>query len=187
MGANVSEEQIEPFIANLVSSSDPASLIKVAGQVAQISDIPLSELEEQVRQKQAEIDELRAILDVVDVDVESRRKLMEEYAQMKAEVRRYGIVPEDPRKIQACLQRLRDANYNVEEVIAGYTNMQAPRKERMEFDEERRAVETRLATVKDVLLFADQINSKYTIDLMIYASELSVPNTNPLSMNISYS
>ena len=37
---NVSEEQIEPFIANLVSSPDPASLIKVAGQVAQISDIP---------------------------------------------------------------------------------------------------------------------------------------------------
>ena len=81
---NVSEEQIEPFIANLVNSPDPASLIKVADQIAQISDVPLNELEEKVKQKQAkketlqrEIDERRAILDGVDVDVESRRKVME--------------------------------------------------------------------------------------------------------------
>jgi hypothetical protein len=89
--------------------------------------------------------------------VESRRKLLEEYAQMKAEMQRYGIGPEDPRKIQACLQRLKDAHYNAEEVIAGYANMQALRKERMEFDEERLAFEARLATVKDVLPLAEQI------------------------------
>jgi hypothetical protein len=71
----------------IVSSPDPASLIKVAGQVAQISDIPLYELEERVRQKQAEkealqreIDDGRATLDGVNVDAESRRKLLEEYA-----------------------------------------------------------------------------------------------------------
>jgi hypothetical protein len=33
LGTNVTEDQIEPYIANLVSSPDPASLIKVAGQV----------------------------------------------------------------------------------------------------------------------------------------------------------
>ena len=106
LGTNVTEDQIEPYIANLLQFPDPASLIKVAGQVAQISDIPLSELEETVRQKQAEkealqreIDDGRAILDGVDVDVESRRKLVEGYAQMKAEMRRYGIGPEDPEKI----------------------------------------------------------------------------------------
>ena len=161
---NVSEEQIEPFIANLVSSPDPASLIKVAGQVAQISDIPLSELEEKVKQKQVEeemlqrdIDEKRAILDGVDVDVESRRKIMEEYAQMKAEMRRCGIGAEDPRKIQTCFQRLKDVNYNAEEVIAGYANMEALRKERMELDEERLTFEAKLATVKDVLPLAEQI------------------------------
>ncbi|MGC1928713.1 MAG: hypothetical protein WA667_07035 [Candidatus Nitrosopolaris sp.] len=50
----------------------------------------MSELEEKVKQKQAEketlqreIDEGRAILDGTDVDVESRRKLVEEYTQMK--------------------------------------------------------------------------------------------------------
>ncbi|MGA9149583.1 MAG: hypothetical protein WBZ36_03315 [Candidatus Nitrosopolaris sp.] len=69
--------------------------------------------------------------------MESRRKIMEEYAQMKAEMRRCGIGPEDPMKIHACLQRLKDANYNAEEVIDGYANMEALRKERMVLDEER--------------------------------------------------
>ena len=40
-----------------------------------------------------EIDEGRAILDGIYEDVEGRRKLVEEYAQMKAEMRRYGIEP----------------------------------------------------------------------------------------------
>jgi predicted RNase H-like nuclease (RuvC/YqgF family) len=89
--------------------------------------------------------------------VESRRKLLEEYAQMKTEMQKYGIGPEDPRKIQACFQRLKDANYNAEEVVAGYANMETLRKERMELDEERRAFEARLTTVKDVLPLAEQI------------------------------
>jgi hypothetical protein len=71
-------------------------------------------------------------------------------------MRRYGIGPEDPRKIQACLRRLKDANYNAEEVIAGYANMEALSKERMELDEERRAFDARVATVKDVLSIAEQ-------------------------------
>jgi hypothetical protein len=59
-------------------------------------------------------------------------------------------------KIQTCLQRLKDANYDVEEVIDGYANMEALRKERMELDEER-TFEARFATVKDVLPLAEQI------------------------------
>jgi hypothetical protein len=89
--------------------------------------------------------------------VESRRKLVEEYAQMRVDMRRYGIGPEDPRKIQTCFQQLKDANYNAEEVIAGYANMETLRKERMGLDEERQAFETRLTTVKDVLPLAEQI------------------------------
>ena len=79
---------------------------------------------------------------------------------MRAEMQRYGIGPEDPGKIQACLQRLKDANYNAEEVIAGYANMETLRKERMDLDEERRAFEARLATVKDVLPLAEQITQR---------------------------
>ncbi len=70
---------------------------------------------------------------------------------MKAEMRRCGIAAEDPRKIQTCFQPLKNANYNVEEGIADYSNMETLRKERMVLDEERRAFEARLATVQDVL------------------------------------
>src|SRR5215831_15581121 len=142
---------------------DPAKLIDAAAQISE-SGIPLEKLEEHVNALkseketlQREIEEKRAILDGVYADVESRRKLVEEYAQMKADMRRYGIGPEDPRKIQTCFQRLKDANYKVEEVIAGYANMQTLRKERMELDEERRALEARLTRVKDALPLAEQI------------------------------
>jgi hypothetical protein len=95
-------------------------------------DVPLEKLEDHVKgliaekeTLQREIEERGAILDGVDEDVESRRKVMEEYAQMKAEMRKCGIGPEDPIKIQTCLQRLKDANHDVEELVAGYANMQA--------------------------------------------------------------
>jgi hypothetical protein len=163
LGPNIKEENIEPFIESLVNSSDPSKLIEAAAQISE-SGIPLEKLEEHVNSLkseketlQREIDEKRAILDVVYADVESRRKLVEEYAQMRVDMRRYGIGPEDPRKIQTCFQQLKDANYNAEEVIAGYANMQTLRKEGMELDEERRAFEARLTTVKDVLALAEQI------------------------------
>ncbi|MGA9150304.1 MAG: hypothetical protein WBZ36_06985 [Candidatus Nitrosopolaris sp.] len=71
-------------------------------------------------------------------------------------------------KIQACFQRLKDANYNAEEVIAGYANMEALRKERMDLDEERLAFEAKLATVKDVLPLAEQITQlKMGIDELL--------------------
>jgi hypothetical protein len=165
LGTNANESTLESLIVNVTNypDRDPAKLIEAAAQISE-SGIPLEKLEEHVKslmaQKetlQREIDEECAIFDGVHEDAEGRRKIMEEYAQMKAEMRRYGIGTEDPMKIQACLQRLKDANYNVEEVIAGYANMEALRKERMELDEERLAFEAKLATVKDVLPLAEQI------------------------------
>ncbi len=61
-------------------------LFEAAAQISE-SGIPLEELEDHVKALMAEketlqreIDDKRAILDGVDVDVESRRKIMEEYA-----------------------------------------------------------------------------------------------------------
>jgi chromosome segregation ATPase len=131
LDANANESTLESLIANLANYPDrnPAKLIEAAAQISE-SGIPLEKLEDHIEMLvaeketlQREIDERRAYLDSVDVDVESRRKVMEEYAQMKAELQRYGIGTEDPRKIQAYLQRLKDANYNAEEVIAGYANI----------------------------------------------------------------
>ena len=127
LGANANESTLESLIANLANypDRDPAKLIEAAAQISE-SGIPLEKLEEHVNSLkseketlQREIDEKRAILDDVYEDVESRRKLVEEYAQMRADMRRYGIGLEDPMKIQTCFQHLKDANYNAEEVIAG--------------------------------------------------------------------
>ena len=165
MGANANESNLESLIANLANypDRDPAKLIEAAAQISE-SGIPLEKLEEHVKalmaekeMLQREIDEGRTILEGVYVDVESRRKVMEEYAQMKAEMRRCGIGAEDPRKIQTCFQRLKDANHDAEEVIAGYANMQTLRKERMELDEERRKLEDRIMECKDVLPLAEEI------------------------------
>jgi transposase-like protein len=165
LGANSNESTLESLIANMANypDRDPAKLIEAAAQISE-SGIPLEKLENHVKALMAEketlqreIDEERVIFDGVHVDAEDRRKIVEEYAQMKAEMQRYGIGPEVPRKIQACFQQLKDANYDAEEVIAGYANMETLRKERMELDEERLAFEARLATVKDVLPLAEQI------------------------------
>jgi hypothetical protein len=43
-------------------------------------------------------------------------------------MRRCGIGAEDPRRIEAFFQRLKDSNYDAEEVIAGYANMETLRK-----------------------------------------------------------
>ncbi|MGA9154311.1 MAG: hypothetical protein WBZ36_27325, partial [Candidatus Nitrosopolaris sp.] len=98
LGANANESTLESLIANLANypNRDPAKLIEAAAQVSEM-DIPLEKLEDHVQalmakkeMLQREIDEGRAILDGVDEDVESRTQLLEEYAQMKAEMRRYG-------------------------------------------------------------------------------------------------
>ena len=115
MGANASESTLESLIANLVNhpDRDPAKLIEAAAQISE-SGVPLEKLEDHVKgliaekeTLQREIDEGRAILADVDVDVESRRKLVKDYAQMKAEMRRYGIQPEGPSKIQECFHQLK--------------------------------------------------------------------------------
>src|SRR5215469_13095843 len=79
LGANANESTLESLIANLANypDRDPAKLIEAAAQISE-SGIPLEKLEDHVKalmaQKETlekEIDEKRAILADVDVDVES--------------------------------------------------------------------------------------------------------------------
>jgi FtsZ-binding cell division protein ZapB len=96
LGANT-QSILESLIANLANypNRDPAKLIEAAAQISG-SGIPFEKLEAHVKalmaQKetlQREMDEKRAILDGVDEDVESRTKLLEEYALMKTEIRNW--------------------------------------------------------------------------------------------------
>jgi len=119
---------------------DPAKLIEAAAQISE-SDIPLEKLENHVKALMAEketlqreIDEGRAILDGVHEDGESRRKLLEEYAQMKAEMRRYGIGPEDPKRFSNVLQVLQRDNYDYAKILDAFGDVDDVRKLKLEVD-----------------------------------------------------
>jgi len=119
---------------------DPAKLIEAAAQISE-SDIPLEKLENHVKALMAEketlqreIDEGRAILDGVHEDGESRRKLLEEYAQMKAEMRRYGIGPEDPKRFSNVLQVLQRDNYDCAKILGASALVDDVRKLKLEVD-----------------------------------------------------
>jgi hypothetical protein len=106
---------------------------------------------------QREIDEGRAILNGVDEDVDSRRELMEGYAQMKAEMLRYGIGPEDPKRFSNVLQVLQSCNYDCAKILGAFAEVDDIRKLKVDTDHEQLALEARLEEVKDTLLLAEQL------------------------------
>ena len=160
LGANANESAVESLIANY-PGRDPAKLIEAAAQISG-SDIPLEKLEDHVKALmveketlQREIDEGRAILDGVYEDVESRRQLMEEYAQMKTEMRRYGIGVEDPKRFSNVLQVLQSGNYDCAKILDAFVDLDDVRKSRIEVDNAWRTLNARLEEVKDTLPFAE--------------------------------
>jgi hypothetical protein len=163
LGAN--ESTLESLIVNLANypDRDPAKLIEAAAQISE-SGIPLEKLEEHVKtlvaeeeMLQREIDEGRAILDGVLEDVESRTKIMEEYAQMKAEMRRYGIGPEDPKQFSRLIQTLQRDNYDCAKILNAFADIENTTRLRQEVDHDRQNLEARLEEVKDTLPLAQQL------------------------------
>ena len=152
LGANANESALESLIANLANypDRDPAKLIEAAAQISE-SDIPLEKLEEHVKALLTEketlqraLDEGRAILDGVDKDVESRTKLLEEYAQMKSEMRRYGIEPEDSKRFSNVLQVLQRDNYGCAKILETFADVDDVRKVRLEVDNAWHSLRARL-------------------------------------------
>ena len=88
----VDEGQVKQFITRCANSQDPQKLVDVLDKIEHI-DVHLEELEDHVRQKQAEkekllheIDEARAIIDSVNVD----RQTIEDFKELKVEM---GNIP----------------------------------------------------------------------------------------------
>jgi septal ring factor EnvC (AmiA/AmiB activator) len=165
LGANANESTLESLIANLANypDRDPAQLIETAAQISE-SDIPLEKLEEHVKTLMAEmetlqreIDDGRAILDSVDGDVESRTKLLEEYAQMKAEMRKCGIGPEDPKQFSRLIQTLQRGDYACSKILIAFAEIEDTQRLRQEVDNDRQNLEEKLKEVKDTLPLAQQL------------------------------
>jgi hypothetical protein len=165
LGANANESTLESLISNLAKYPDreQAKLIEAAALVSE-SGIPLEKLEEHVKalitekeMLQREIDEKRTMLDGVDEDVESRTKLLEEYAQMKAEMRKCGIGPEDPKRFSNVMKVLQRDNYDCSKILSAFAEIEDSKKLRQEMDNDRQNLEARLEEVKDTLPFAEQL------------------------------
>jgi hypothetical protein len=153
------EERVEQFIARCANSQDPQKLLDVLDKIGNISlDLPLVELEEYIKQKQAkketlqhEIDEARAVIDSVNVD----RQTIEEYKGPKSEMDKYHL--EDPKKILNVLRALKKYKYDDKRIMAEFSVRRSMKKERIGIEFDRRRLEERIIKVKDVLPLAEQI------------------------------
>jgi hypothetical protein len=121
-------------------------------------DVPLEELNEHIKLKQAEketllheIDEGRAIIESVSVD----RQIIEDYKELKNEMDKYDL--EDPRKFLNLLRALKKYKYDAKRIVAEFSNRLSMKKERWEINNDRRRLEDRITKVKDVLPLAEQI------------------------------
>jgi hypothetical protein len=165
LGANANEFTLESLIANLANypDRDPAKLIEAAEQISE-SGIPVEKLEDHVKALMAEketlqreIDEKSAILDGIYEDVESRRNLLEEYAQMRADMRRYGITPEDSKRFSNALQVLQMDDCDCAKILGAFADVDDVRKLRLEVDNAWSTLKARLEEVKDTLPLAEQL------------------------------
>jgi hypothetical protein len=129
LGAN--EDQIESFIANLANSHEPEKLIDIANQVALLlrsESIPLEGLENHIKQMETEKQRLeeeikrsRAILESTNVEIQT----MNEYMQLKAELSKYHLSSEDPKKLVTVLNSIKHYRYDTKKIVAEFSNIQS--------------------------------------------------------------
>ena len=171
------EQQIEQLIANISTSPNPTELIATANRIAEISDIPLSELEERIRVLKSEkealeraIEEGRTIIESVNLD----RKMVEDYKVMNTELEKCGVSPQEPRKFHNLLRVLRMNNYDYAKILNTFADINDARKLRLGADNEWRILRARLEQIKDTLPFAEQL-SQYGVGISeVFAFMLAV-------------
>jgi hypothetical protein len=108
-------------------------------------DVPLEELEEHIKLKQAEkeillheIDEARAIIDSVNVD----RQIIGDYKELKNEMDKHH--PKDPKKFVNVLRTLQKYKYYDKRIVADFSTRRSMKKLKWENDNDRRRLEDRI-------------------------------------------
>jgi hypothetical protein len=166
LGPDVQESQIEELIATVGTSSDPQHIIKVAIDIAQVSDLSLEELQERITTKQAEKDALQAeilqlqkqieegrrILDAINMD----KKATEEYREVKAEMNRCSIIPSDSPRFLNVIRTFRRYGY-ASAIMNAFIEVQDVKRLKQETDSKGRALDARMEEVKETLPWARQM------------------------------
>jgi 5'-3' exonuclease len=161
LGAN--QDQIESFIANLAHSPEPEKLIDVANQVAHLSkaeSIPLGELEGHIKQKEEEkqmledeIKQRRAILESTNVEIQ----IINEYKQLKAELNKYHLSSEDPKRLLTVLTNLKGYRYDAKKIVAELSNIKSLKRRENALQYKCKLHEERMARCREVLPLCEQI------------------------------
>ena len=151
------EEQVEQFITRCAASQDPQKLVDALDKIGHI-DVPLEELEEHIKLKQAEketllheINEALAIIDSVNVD----KQTIKDYGELRNEMGKYHL--EDPKKFLNVIRNLKKYKYDDKKIVAEFSTIRSMKKERIEIQNDRRRLEDQIIKVKDVLPLAEQI------------------------------
>ena len=151
------EGRMEQFIARCANSEDPQKLVDVLDKIGHI-DVPLEELDEHIKLKQAEketlqheIDEVQAIIDSVNVD----KQTIEDFKELKNEMDKYHL--EDPKKLLNVLRALKKYKYDDKRIMAEFSIRRSMKKERLGIEFDRRRLEDRIKKCKDFLPLAEQI------------------------------
>jgi hypothetical protein len=167
LGPDVTESQVEQYIANLSGSPNPQSLIKAAEQIAQISDVPLSELEERIKTRQAElqaleaekvqiqkgIEEGRKILDAINVD----KKAAEDFLELKEEMVQCGIGPADSPRFLNVVHIFKKYGYDPSKIMNAFLEVEDVKRLKQETDSKCRTLDASMEEVKETLPWAKQM------------------------------
>ena len=118
------EERVEQFVVKCAAAQDPQNIIEVVEKIGAHIDVPLEELEEHIKQKQAEketrlheINEARAIIDSVNVDKQS----IEDFKELKIEMGKYHL--EDPKKFLNVITNLKKHKYDDKRIVAEFSTI----------------------------------------------------------------
>ena len=163
IGAN--QDQIEPFIANLVNTPEPEKLIDVANQVVHLSrseSIPLGELEDHVKHQEEEkqrleeeIKQRRAILESTNVDVQT----IYDYNQLKAELSKHNLSCEEPERLVTVLNNMKHCRYDPKKIVAEFERLNSLRRSERILKNNCEIFENRISEYKQVLPHLQRIRA----------------------------
>ncbi len=164
LGAN--GDQIESFIANCMNGANslpPEKIIDLTNQLFDIAksesippvDVPIyikQKLEEKQRLEE-QIQEVGAILEGKNVDIQTINK----YNQLEAELKKHGLSTEDPHILLSILQNIRNLGYNPQKIVSEFSRIKSLRQTERRLKNNCNIFESRMARCQEVLPMSEQI------------------------------
>jgi hypothetical protein len=102
-----------------------------------------------------EIKERRTILERTNVEIET----INEYKQLKVELRQYHLSSEDVDKLVTVLNNVRHYGYDPKKIVAGFSNIKSAKRREKILKDHCQMLENRIADYREVLPHLQRIRS----------------------------